>query len=282
MKRSRKTTWILMLLLACAVAAHSAETDSSKPSQTASEVKKKKKSKKTRTPSEGKTPAPPKTQTPEVTPSLDEELAKEYETPAGKPERAIADPLRPVNVVFFHVNDKLYFWAFKPVATGYKYVLYPRPIRVGIRNVIRNLGFPGRFFNTALQAKFKGTGVETLRFLTNTTLGVLGVWDPAKKWFELKTYDEDFDQTLGVWGVGMGFYLNLPLIGPTSLRGVGGRLGDMVLNPIQSYSIVRLLNYINTISLGEDDYETLLKAALDPYTALRDAYADNRAKRVKE
>ena len=114
---------------------------------------------------------------------------------------------------------------------GYKYLL-PRPLRVGIKNVFINLAFPVRFVNNMFQGKLKRTGMELSRFLVNSTVGVLGLWDPATDWFHWKRYDEDFDQTLGVWHLGKGFYLTWPLLGPSSVRGTFGAVADAALDPV--------------------------------------------------
>lgn len=193
----------------------------------------------------------------------------------------IADPLKYWNVVWFQFNDKLYFWLLKPVSIGYKYLL-PRPLRVGIKNVFINLAFPVRFVNNMFQGKLKRTGMELSRFLVNSTVGVLGLWDPATDWFHWKRYDEDFDQTLGVWHLGKGFYLTWPLLGPSSVRGTFGAAADAALNPATYLPGGGVLVRINDRSLGNKDYETLVENAVDPYSAVRNAYIQNRDKVVKE
>ncbi|HMK51793.1 MAG TPA: VacJ family lipoprotein, partial [Thermodesulfobacteriota bacterium] len=113
----------------------------------------------------------------------------------------IADPLEPVNRAFFHFNDKLYFWVLKPIATGYKTII-PEDGRIGVRNFFSNLTTPVRLVNCLLQANPKCAGTETLRFVLNTTIGVVGLFDPAKKRFNIEKQDRDFGQTLGIWGMG--------------------------------------------------------------------------------
>ncbi len=146
-------------------------------------------------------------------------------------QEMIADPLEPINRVFFHFNDKLYFWVLKPAASGYKAVVH-QEIRVGVRNFFSNLVTPVRFVNCLLQANFKGAGTETARFALNTTFGVAGFFDLAKDQFNLKKKEEDFGQTLGVWGLGPAFYINWPILGPSSLRDTFGFAGDMFLDPL--------------------------------------------------
>ncbi len=90
----------------------------------------------------------------------------------------VNDPLEPLNRGVFYVNDKLYFWAIKPLAQGYNFVL-PDFARKGVRNFFTNLSMPIRLTNCILQGKATSAGTEFVRFVTNTTIGILGVWDPA-------------------------------------------------------------------------------------------------------
>ncbi|KPK76084.1 MAG: hypothetical protein AMJ79_08420, partial [Phycisphaerae bacterium SM23_30] len=143
----------------------------------------------------------------------------------------ISDPLEPINRIFFHFNDKLYFWFLKPVASGYKAVV-PRPARKGVKNFFSNLAFPIRFVNCILQAKFDGAGYEVGRFLTNSILGLGGFFDVAEKQFNMKAYDEDLGQTLGAYGLGNGFYINWPVLGPSTFRDTIGDVGDYFLDPV--------------------------------------------------
>jgi len=111
------------------------------------------------------------------------------------------------------VNDKLYRWVLKPVAKGYKFVV-PDPVRVSVRNFFLNLGTPIRAVNALLQGKFGDMGMELARFGINSTIGMAGLFDPAKE-FHPTRKDEDTGQTLGVYGLGPGFYLVLPILGPS-------------------------------------------------------------------
>ena len=209
-----------------------------------------------------------------------------------EPVETIADPLEPVNRAFFHFNDKLYFWVLKPIATGYKTII-PEEGRIGVRNFFSNLTTPVRLVNCLLQANPKCAGTETLRFVLNTTIGVAGLFDPAKKRFNLEKQDKDFGQTLGIWGMGPVFYLNLPILGPLTLRDGLGYAVDVSLDPRTYLAIyVVIAGYINTggwvleeinessLTLGE--YEDLKKAALDPYIALREAYYQYRQNKIKK
>ena len=204
----------------------------------------------------------------------------------------IADPIEPVNRAFFYFNDKLYFWVFKPVATGYKAII-PEDGRLGVRNFFSNLATPVRLVNCLLQANPKCAGTETLRFVLNTTIGVAGFFDPAKKRFHLEKQDKDFGQTLGIWGMGPVFYMDLPILGPSSLRDGLGFAVDASLNPqtylafyfvIYSYANTGgwVLDKINEASLTLGEYESLKKAALDPYIAVREAYHQYRQNKIKK
>lgn len=200
----------------------------------------------------------------------------------------ISDPLEPVNRAIFFFNDRLYFWFLRPVATGYSAVA-PAPVRKCIQNFFSNLGFPIRFVNCLLQAKFTGAGYEFERFFINSTLGLAGFIDMADREFGVKAVDEDFGQTLGLYGLGHGFYINLPLIGPSSALDTAGLAGDYFFEPLYHADIqteyvfvVRGYEDINKTSLALGDYDVLKNSALDPYVAFRDAYIQYRNNKIKE
>jgi len=210
--------------------------------------------------------------------------------PAGPEvsEEIIADPLESLNRPFFHFNDKLYFWVLKPVASGYKAIV-PEDMRLGVRNFFSNLTTPLRLINCLLQANLKGAGSETVRFLLNTTFGLAGFLDPAKKEFNIEKREEDFGQTLGVWGIGPGFFINWPILGPSSLRDTFGFIGDIFLDP-RNYLVtsipvnlaVRSYDQVNETSLSLGEYEDFKEAAVDPYIALKDAYHQYRLNKIRE
>jgi phospholipid-binding lipoprotein MlaA len=199
----------------------------------------------------------------------------------------IRDPFEPINRVFFHFNDKLYFWILKPVATGYEKVT-PDQFRICVRNFFSNLTMPIRAVNCLLQGKFVGFGTELLRFVVNSTAGMLGLMDPAQTALKLEKQDEDFGQTLGVYGLGPGFFINWPLLGPSSVRGTVGFVGDMYIDPkgwvrldSGEWVIISGFERVNTTALSLGEYEALKKAALDPYVAFRDAYYQYRQNKIK-
>jgi len=218
----------------------------------------------------------------------DNDVNLDYVEEEGEKKKAgIADPLEPFNRAMYHFNDKLYFWVLKPVAQGYKKVV-PETARVSVRNFFSNLAAPVRFVNCFLQANFSGAMTEAGRFLVNTIWGIGGFLDPASsKDIKLSKQDEDFGQTLGVYGLGQGFYINWPIFGPSSPRDTAGMVGDLFLHPFSYLNIagdnsvgVRAYEKVNDNSLSIGDYESLKEAAIDPYVAIRDAYVQSRLKKV--
>jgi phospholipid-binding lipoprotein MlaA len=208
-------------------------------------------------------------------------------TPEVVVEGAISDPLEKVNRIFFKFNDRLYFWVLKPVASGYRSVI-PEDARIGVRNFFSNVTTPIRLVNCLLQADLKCAGNETLRFVINTTVGLAGFLDPGKKDFHLEKDDRDFGQTLGVYGIGFGFYIDWPIFGPSSVRDSFGYAGDILLDPRTylgtTYWVgagIRAYEIVNEVSLTIGDYEDLKNSALDAYTALKDAYYQYRVNKIR-
>ena len=219
--------------------------------------------------------------------SVDDD-ASAFDDPEPLPEKApvrVADPIEPVNRAFFVFNDRLYFWLLKPVARGYAFVV-PEALRVGIRNALTNAAMPVRLVNSLLQGKGKGAGRELARFTINTTIGMGGLFDPAKDGWGITASDEDTGQTLGAYGLGHGAYLVLPFFGPSSLRDAAGLGGDAFLNPL-NYMVdfrtavaIRAGKAVNDVSLQIGEYEDIKAAAVDPYLAIRDGYVQHREGQV--
>lgn len=208
----------------------------------------------------------------------------EFSSPKSKP---ISDPLSGYNRWMTRFNDKMYLWVLKPVATGYAKVT-PAVARRSVARFFKNLGYPVRFVNNLLQLKIKRAGIETARFAVNTTLGVAGFADPAMWWWEIEAFPEDFGQTLGHYGMGGGFHLVLPVLGPSNLRDAFSRIPDRFLDPVTyvepsevSYAI-SAYDIINLTSLRLGEYEQLQKDAVDWYIFIRDAYEQNRNKQIQE
>lgn len=198
------------------------------------------------------------------------------------------DPWESWNRSVQSFNDDVDSYVMKPVAKGYKWIM-PDFADQGVTNFFSNLDDIGVFTNDLLQAKFMQSGMDTARFLVNTTAGVGGFVDVASM-IDLPKHNEDFDQTLGVWGVPTGPYIVLPLFGPSSPRGVVGLVGDAALNPVTYAGFYLNPEWIGAaVSMGTgalkvvDARSDLLgiekvatEAALDRYQFFRDAYLSNR------
>lgn len=217
----------------------------------------------------------------------------EFEAEFEAATPTVNDPFEGYNRAMTVFNDKLYFWVLNPIASGYAYVV-PEAPRRGVRNFFHNLLYPIRLVNNVLQLKFKNAGEETLRFVTNSTIGILGFWDPANKWFGLEPHEEDFGQTLGYYGIGAGPHIVLPFFGPSNLRDSFSMYPDKYLDPVgqeepigqtDSYVMeygVRGYEAVNEASLRPGEYESIKKDAVDFYAFLRDGYEQMRIKQIKE
>jgi phospholipid-binding lipoprotein MlaA len=200
---------------------------------------------------------------------------------------SVADPLYYWNWSVFHFNDKLYFWILKPVSEAYRAVV-PGQVRSGLHNFFYNIEMPVRFVNCILQGKIEAAGDEFARFVVNSTEGILGFDDAAKNYPELKQGEEDFGQTLASYSIGNGIYIVWPLLGPSTLRDTLGMAGDRFLKPVSYIEPLELsmgvtgFSTINETSFRIGDYETFRKAALEPYEGLRNAYIQNRRKKIRE
>lgn len=216
---------------------------------------------------------------------FDDELMEDFE--GGPSAEPISDPLYYFNYAMYSVNDFFYFYALKPVATGYK-AITPEIMRKGVNNFFHNLLFPVRFVNNLLQGKVGEAGEEVGIFLVNTTVGILGFSQVAQDEFEMYTSDEDLGQTLGSYTIGNGFYIVWPILGPSTLRDSVGLVGDYFLTPVnyidswKTRAAVKSYDVVNATTFRLGDYEALKEAALDPYVAIRDAYVQNRIKKIKE
>ena len=206
-----------------------------------------------------------------------EQWGNEWETTA-----VLADPLEPLNRFFFHFNDKLYYWVLKPVAKVYKAV-FPEELQIGFRNFFNNLKTPTRAVNSLLQGNVRDSFNEVARFTLNSTVGIVGLGDFAKDAFNLNSSNEDLGQTFAHYGAGGGFYINWPFLGPSNLRDSLGLVGDSYLHPLflfdADYGVIIgawTFDKINYTALTLGDYELFTQTALDPYTAVKDAYQQYR------
>lgn len=215
-----------------------------------------------------------------------DEAGLEFED--GSPE--IPDPLAPVNKAMFTVNDKLYFWVLKPVAQGYAHI--PDDFRIVFSNFYDNLWAPSRMLNNLLQLRLKGAGNELVRFVLNSVLGMGGIGDVARDSFGIKKQEADFGQTLGRYGIDHGFYLVLPIFGPSSLRDGVGLVGDRLMHPLTYVGSSHLSRAqkaeitthetVNATSFRIGDYEDFKESSINPYIAMRDAFVQHRKKKVDE
>lgn len=190
------------------------------------------------------------------------------------------DPYEEWNRGVQSFNDNLDDYAMKPVAKGYRWIT-PSFVDQGITNFFSNIKDIGVTINDLLQFKVAQTGMDGSRFLVNSIAGLGGFIDVASM-IDLPKHNEDFDQTLGVWGVPSGPYLVLPLLGPSSPRGVGGLIGDAAMNPISylDYGIITGgLFALNAVDLRADNLDTekiASEAAIDRYAFFKSAYFQQR------
>jgi len=216
------------------------------------------------------------------------------------------DPWEPMNANIFEFNLKLDRFVLKPVAKGYNFVM-PDLVQVGVSNIFSNLRFAPPLLNNVFQGKVRGAGIEVGRFLINSTAGLAGFFDLARK-VDLVTPEEDFGQTLGFYGVKPGPYLVLPFLPPFTVRDFVGFVGDVFLNPINwlvapiievnnvpsviarhnrlTSSLIqtgsRVGEVINERSRNLEKFQGVEEATLDLYTAVRNAYLQKRAQAIRE
>jgi phospholipid-binding lipoprotein MlaA len=199
------------------------------------------------------------------------------------PEKEANDPLEPLNRAIYKFNDALDRAVLKPVAKGYQEYI-PSPARTGVRNFFFNIYEPITIVNNALQGKPGQAAGDTMRLIFNTTFGVFGLFDVATGW-GLEPHKEDFGQTFAVWGFGEGWYLVLPLLGPSTARDTAG-LGlqfvydlDPMLRLITQdkprYGAFALF-FISERSELLSASEVLDTAAVDEYLQVREAFRQQR------
>lgn len=204
---------------------------------------------------------------------------------AEEVEQGTYDPLERVNRAIYIFNDRFDRALLKPVAKGYDFIT-PDPVQHSIRSFFSNLWTPTVVVNDLLQGKFRQSAADTGRFLVNTTVGIAGLFDVAKH-MGLKPHNEDFGQTLGVWGVGEGPYLVWPILGAKNLRDSGGWLGDFATHPVTYVNdpadrwglwAVELVDTRASL-LGVSD--VLQQAAgEDEYLFVREAYRQRRINQI--
>ena len=207
--------------------------------------------------------------------------SQDFETSTYEDE--IYDPLEGINRTIFGFNNVADRVILEPVAKGYKKL--PSPIQSGIGNFLNNLKLPLAAVNQLLQGQGKNAAESTGRFLVNSTVGLLGLVDVAEN-IGLEQKEEDFGQTLATWGVGDGFYIVLPLFGPSNLRDTSGMVLTMMTDPINAYAVSEgeawlvpmrtAVNAVDTRSQIIDEVNALRNNSVDYYAAVRSSYYQNR------
>lgn len=200
------------------------------------------------------------------------------------------DPYEGFNRQMFAFNDSLDRVVVKPITEGYRWAV-PEKAREGVSNVVDNLGEPNNALNHFLQGKVSEGIASTFRFLLNSTLGVVGIFDVAT-WVGMEKTNEDFGQTLGVWGFGEGPYLVLPILGPSTGRDVFKWPVDAATDPMTYVLWDEKWYWRVGYALGEgvDLRSRMMDAGLDDmrlnvvdeYVAVRDAYLQQRRNAVAD
>ncbi len=197
------------------------------------------------------------------------------------PVQGIPDPFEGWNRFWFGFNDIFYLYIARPLHQGYSFVV-PEPVRSGLSNFFHNILFPVRFVSSLLQGKPLAAGAEFGKFFINTTVGLGGFIDVAKDKKTIVPLDptgEDMDQTFGVWGFGTGPYLVWPIIGPSSVRGTFGTAANYFLDPTFYFQtpmeVAIAAGGLRFNDLGPvlDLYADTKDVSVDPYIAMREAYA---------
>jgi len=210
----------------------------------------------------------------------------------NKPEE-VKDCFEKVNRGIFAFNQALDQTIFEPVAKGYRYI--PSPIRSGTSNALSNLTNLITIPNNLLQGDIKAAGINTARFAVNTTVGILGIFDPAAAFGIKKKEKEDYGQTLGTWGVGPGCYVVLPILGPSTVRDAAGTVANFVggdpwynVTVANDTSYFKESDYYGTRITGGidfrakniDSFDNLEKNSIDFYASIRSLYLQDRQQKI--
>ncbi len=208
--------------------------------------------------------------------------------------KEVKDCLETVNRGIFAFNQGLDKVFFKPISKGYR--LLPQPIRSGTSNVINNLTSVVTIPNNILQGQFQSAGVNSLRFVINTALGIAGIFDVASYYGLKKREKEDYGQTFGTWGFNEGCYFVLPVLGPTTVRDSFGSLVNVmggnawynvtITNNTQyfnesDYWLSRLTAGVDFRAKNLESFDSLEKNSLDLYASVRSLYIQDRQKKIK-
>jgi phospholipid-binding lipoprotein MlaA len=197
----------------------------------------------------------------------------------------VADPIEPFNRLMFGFNDTMYEWLWRPLSLGYRKVT-PQVMRTGLQNFFTNLGAPVRTVGCILQGKGQAATTEVAKFIFNSTFGVLGLIDLFKDYPEMNPDPEDLGQSLAVYGIGDGFYIVWPFVGPSTLRDTVGEVGNAFLDPInyvdptETALAIKGVKTVNRLSFRIEDIDAAKKAAFDPYEAARNFYIQSRQNHI--
>ena len=209
-------------------------------------------------------------------------------------EKDVRDCFEKINRATFAFNMTLDKVLFRPVATGYRKL--PSPIRTGTSNALNNLSNLVTIPNNILQGDFIAAGNNSIRFVINTTIGIIGIFDPANALGFEKLDKEDFGQTFGTMGIGEGCYLVLPVIGPSTVRDAVGSLvsitgGDAwynitVKNDTQyfkesDYYFSKLSEGVDFRAKNLESFDSLEKTSVDFYATVRSLYLQDRERKIK-
>jgi len=197
----------------------------------------------------------------------------------ASPTGETQDPIEPVNRSVYTFNEYLDRYVGKPVADGYVFVT-PEFARQGVTNFLDNVRYLNVILNGFLQGKVKQGFSDTGRFLVNTTVGVGGLFDVATMW-NLEKHDEDFGQTLGVWGLGEGPYLMLPAFGPSTARDAPGLAIGAFANALFFVTgpvalAINGVGFIDKRARADQAIQTRNEMAVEPYVFTREAYLQHR------
>ncbi len=199
------------------------------------------------------------------------------------------DPLEPTNRFLYRVNDVIDTNVLQPVARGYRYIV-PGVVRRSLGNAISNVSSPIRFANDVLQGHPRYAAETVTRFVVNSTVGVAGLFDVADDLGLPPHPGAGFGTTLGVWGVGEGPFLFLPLLGPSNIRDSAGFAGNVVLDPFTwaSFGGVNALEgsrfgvgALDTREQLLDPVDQVKRDSLDPYATFRSVYRQSRAAEIE-
>ena len=185
------------------------------------------------------------------------------------------DPWEPANRTTYVINDTLDQAVLKPVSD--LYLKLPGGVRKSLRNFFDNAAYPGTALNQLLQGKFKLAMEDSFRFVLNSTLGIAGLFDISSD-LGLERHEEDFGQTLAVWGMGDGNFINYPLFGPNSVRDTPSLVTDAMTNVLTYTPLFPLsvLEIVDTRANLDKAIELRDESAVDPYIFTREAYRQRR------